>query len=45
MGIHLLDIEYLSGEYDVLIKFSAPTHDIARHYFEILRTVYQESLP
>lgn len=42
LGIRLLEIYYMDGDYNMLIKFSAPDHKIARAYFEILRSVYKD---
>jgi len=42
-GIRILDIYYMQGgDYDVLIKFSAPNHETARNYFELFRTAYKD---
>jgi len=42
LGIRLLEIYYMDGDYNVLIKFSAPDHKIARAYFEVLRSIYKD---
>ena len=41
-GVRILDVYYMNGDYDVFIKFSAPDHETARAYFEILRSVYKD---
>jgi DNA-binding Lrp family transcriptional regulator len=41
-GIRILDIDYLTGEYTVHIKFSAPSRIIAQKYFETLRVIYKD---
>jgi DNA-binding Lrp family transcriptional regulator len=40
-GVRIIDMFYMNGDYDVLIKFSAPDHATARKYHETLRTVYK----
>lgn len=42
LGIRLLEIYYMDGDYNMLIKFSAPDHKIARAYFEIIRSIYKD---
>jgi DNA-binding Lrp family transcriptional regulator len=44
MGIRLINVLYVNGEYDFIIMFSAPTVTIARRYFDCLRSVYGEYL-
>jgi len=41
-GVRILDVGYAIGSYDVLIIYSAPDHETARQYFEILRAVYRD---
>ena len=42
IGVRIIDIYFLHGDYDVLIKFSAPNHEIAWAYCETLRIVYKD---
>jgi len=41
-GVRMLDICYANSVYDVLVIYSAPSHEIARQYFEVLRAVYRD---
>jgi len=41
-GIRIIDVFYMNGEYDCLIKFSAPDRATARRYYESLRATYKE---
>lgn len=41
-GVRVIDIFYMNGEYDVIIKFSAPDNITARKYYEKLRAVYKD---
>ena len=41
-GVRVIDILYINGFYDIVIKFSAPDHAIARMYYETLRSTYNE---
>ena len=41
-GIRLIDILYINGYYDVIIRFSASDHATARMYHETLRSIYNE---
>jgi len=40
-GVRIIDILYMNGDYDVIIKFSAPDHVTARKYYENLRNTYK----
>ena len=42
LGVRIIDICFMHGEYDVYIKFSAPNHEIARDYYENLRSTYKD---
>jgi len=42
LGVRIIDIYFMHGEYDVFIKFSAPDHATARNYCENLRSVYKD---
>jgi DNA-binding Lrp family transcriptional regulator len=42
LGIRLIDVYFMYGEYDVFIKFSAPNHETARNYCENLRVAYKD---
>ena len=41
-GVRIIDVFYTNGEYDCLIKFSAPDRATARKYYENLRVIYKE---
>lgn len=41
-GVRVIDILYINGYYDIVIRFSAPDHAIARMYYETLRSTYNE---
>jgi len=41
-GVRVIDVLYINGYYDVIIRFSAPDHATARMYYETLRSVYKE---
>lgn len=41
-GVRVIDILYINGFYDIVIKFSAPDHATARMYYETLRSIYNE---
>ena len=41
-GVRAIDILYINGYYDVIIRFSAPDHATARRYYETLRSVYSD---
>lgn len=41
-GVRVIDIFYMNGDYDVIIKFSAPDHTTARKYYENLRNTYKD---
>jgi DNA-binding Lrp family transcriptional regulator len=43
-NIRLKNISYLNGEYDWIIRFSAPNHPTARRYYDSVRKVYDEYL-
>jgi len=42
LGVRIIDIYFMHGEYDVFIKFSAPDHKTARNYCENLRSTYKD---
>jgi DNA-binding Lrp family transcriptional regulator len=42
--IRLIDAFQVNGEYDWIIRFSAPDHPTARTYFDTLRAVYSDHL-
>jgi len=42
--VRLLNVLFVSGEYDWMIMFSAPDHASARRYYESLRLAYHEHL-
>ncbi len=44
MNIRLIDAFQVNGEYDWIIRFSAPDHTTARTYFDTLRAVYADHL-
>lgn len=41
-GVRIIDVFYTNGEYDCLIKFSAPDRATARRYYEDLRDTYKD---
>ena len=43
-GIRVLDFFYVNGEYDWVLRFSAPDHVTARKYIDTLRRLYDEYL-
>lgn len=44
MNIRLIDLFQVNGEYDWVLRFSAPDHATARTYFDTLRAVYVDYL-
>ncbi|MGD8564832.1 MAG: Lrp/AsnC family transcriptional regulator [Candidatus Bathyarchaeota archaeon] len=42
--VHLTNVLYVNGEYDLIIKLSAHDHAIARRYYDSLRIAYAEYL-
>ena len=43
-GIRLIDAFQVNGEFDMIIRFSAPDHTTARNYYDTLRAVYKDYL-
>ena len=43
-NIRLIDAFQVNGEFDWILRFSAPNHTTARIYYDTLRAVYQEYL-
>ena len=43
-GVHLINLCYVNGEYDWLLKFSASDHAMARRYYDSIRLFYDEFL-
>ncbi len=41
-GVRIIDILYVNGYHDVIIKFSAPNHGTASMYYETLRSTYND---
>lgn len=41
-GVRVIDVLYINGYYDVIVRFSAPDHTTARRYYETLRIVYSD---
>ena len=41
-GVRAIDVLYINGYYDVIVRFSAPDHTTARRYYETLRSVYSD---
>ena len=41
-NVRLVDLFYLNGEYDWIIRFSAPDHATARRYYDTIRLLYDE---
>lgn len=44
IGARLIDLFYVNGEYDWIMRFSAKNHATARRYYDTLRVVYEEYL-
>jgi len=44
MGVRLINVLYVNGEYDFIVMFSAPNQALARRYYDSLRTVYADHL-
>jgi len=44
MGIRQIDLFQVNGEYDWVLRFSAPDHATARTYFDTLRALYVDYL-
>ncbi len=44
MNIRLIDSFQVNGEYDWILRFSAPSHTTARNYYDTIRAVYSEHL-
>ena len=43
-NIRLIDLFQVNGEYDWILRFSAPNHTIARNYYDSLRAIYSDFL-
>jgi len=43
-SIRLIDVLYVNGEYDLVLRFSALGHAFARRYFDSLRVAYADHL-
>ncbi len=43
-NIRLIDAFQVNGEYDWMIRFSAPNHTTARKYYDTLRAIYGDHL-
>lgn len=41
-GVRTIDVLYINGCYDVIVRFSAPDHKTARRHYETLRSVYSD---
>lgn len=44
LGARLIDLFYVNGEYDWIMRFSAKNHATARRYYDTLRVAYEEYL-
>ncbi|MFW3145958.1 MAG: Lrp/AsnC family transcriptional regulator [Thermoplasmatota archaeon] len=42
--IRLIDLFQVNGEYDWILRFSAPHHTTARNYYDTIRAVYSDFL-
>jgi len=42
--IRIISLCYVSGEYDLVMRFAAPNHTIAKKYYDNLRLLYDEYL-
>ncbi|MBN1389447.1 MAG: Lrp/AsnC family transcriptional regulator [Candidatus Thermoplasmatota archaeon] len=43
-NVRLIDAFQVNGEYDLVLRFSAPDHSTARTYYDTLRAVYADHL-
>lgn len=44
LNVRLIDLFYVNGEYDWVMRFSANSHSAARKYYDTLRIEYEEYL-
>lgn len=44
LGVRLINVLYVNGEYDYIVMFSSPDITVARRYYDALRSVYDEFL-
>lgn len=44
INVRLIDAFHVNGEYDWVLRFSAPDHTTARKYYDAIRVVYEEYL-
>ena len=44
LDVRLTDLWYVNGEFDWVMRFSAPNHSTARRYYDTLRVVFEEYL-
>jgi DNA-binding Lrp family transcriptional regulator len=42
--VRLIDAFHVNGEYDWILRFSAPDHATARKYYDAIRVIYEEYL-
>ncbi|UCH89175.1 MAG: winged helix-turn-helix transcriptional regulator [Thermoplasmata archaeon] len=43
-NVRVIDTVHTNGEYDWIIRFSAPNHSTARQYYDTLRVIYEDYL-
>jgi DNA-binding Lrp family transcriptional regulator len=44
LQVRLTDLWYVNGEFDWVMRFSAPNHSLARRYYDTLRVVFEKYL-
>ena len=44
MDVRLIDLFLVNGEYDWVMRFSAPDHTVARKYYDTLRRIFEDYL-
>jgi hypothetical protein len=43
-NVRLIDAFHVNGEFDWILRFSAPDHATARKYYDAIRVIYEEYL-
>lgn len=43
-NVRLINLSYVNGEFDWILKFSAPDHPTARKYYDTIRRLYEKWL-
>ncbi len=44
LDVRLIDLWLVTGEYDWVMRFSAPDHTVARKYYDTLRRIFEDYL-